>query len=52
MKLICRRLIAAETSLELTGFGEQLDGRWLVTTATHTFDGAGYVTSVEAELGS
>ena len=33
----------------LSGFAPELDGRWIVTTATHTISDAGYVTSIEAK---
>lgn len=41
--------LAAETPLLLTGFDKELDGRWIVTSATHRIDSAGYVVSLEGE---
>jgi len=41
--------ILSETPIELSGFAEELDGRWIVTQATHRLDSGGYVTEVEGE---
>lgn len=41
--------LAAETPLNLAGFDPELDGRWIVTQATHRLDGGGYTVSVSAE---
>lgn len=41
--------LAAETPVTLAGFAPELDGRWVLTTATHTLDSGGYSTAVEGE---
>ena len=41
--------ILAETPIALAEFGDGIDGRWIVTQATHRLDGGGYVTEVEGE---
>lgn len=48
MLLPGRPALAAETPLALTGFHAGIDGRWIVTTATHRIDQGGYLTEVEA----
>jgi phage protein D len=48
MLLPGRPAMAAETPLALTGFHTDIDGRWIVTTATHRIDQGGYLTEVEA----
>lgn len=35
--------------LTLAGFGEGIDGRWVLTSVTHRLDSGGYVTEVEGE---
>jgi phage protein D len=39
----------AETPLELEEFGDDIDGRWIVTRATHRIDSGGYMTDIEGE---
>jgi phage protein D len=41
--------LAAETPLTLVGFGDGVDGRWVLTSAEHRIEGGGYRTSVEGE---
>jgi uncharacterized protein len=41
--------ILAETPLDLAEFGDGIDGRWIVTRATHRIDSGGYVTEIEGE---
>lgn len=41
--------ILAETPLDLTAFGDGIDGRWIVVSATHRIDSGGYVTEIEGE---
>jgi len=43
-------LLAAGTPVILTGFREGVDGTWSATRVTHTIDGSGYRTEIDAEL--
>lgn len=43
--------LSAETPLILAGFGDGVDGRWILTSAEHRLDDRGYRTSVQGERG-
>ncbi|WP_209315848.1 phage late control D family protein [Haematospirillum jordaniae] len=40
--------LVAEGRLKIRGFRDSLDGEWLITRVTHTLDGNGYVSGLEA----
>ncbi|WP_209316237.1 phage late control D family protein [Haematospirillum sp. 15-248] len=40
--------LVAEGRLKVRGFCDRLDGEWLITRVTHTLDGNGYVSGLEA----
>lgn len=44
-----RTALGAEVPLTLAGFGDGIDGRWVLTSVTHRVDSGGYVTEVEGE---
>jgi phage protein D len=44
-----RPTLAAETPLELSGFAPEVDGRWIITEASHHLDARGYVTALQAQ---
>jgi uncharacterized protein len=41
--------IGAETPILLRGLGDGVDGRWVVTSARHSIDSAGFRTAIEGE---
>jgi len=43
--------LGAETPLDLNAFGDGIDGRWIVTRATHTLNKRGLVSRIEAQTG-
>lgn len=43
--------LGAETPLDLSAFGGGIDGRWIVTRATHTLNKRGLVSRIEAQTG-
>ncbi len=51
MSLPGRTDLAAETPLRLDGFGDGIDGTWILTSAEHRIDSGGYRVSVEGERG-
>lgn len=46
-----RPALAAESPLTLTGFGDGIDGVWILASVEHRLDGNGYRTTCEGERG-
>jgi phage protein D len=51
LRLPGRTALAAESPLVLTGFGDGIDGTWILTSVEHRLDGNGYQTACEGERG-
>lgn len=43
-------ILAAERPIKLVGFRTQLNARWTISRATHTYDSSGYTTEVELSV--
>lgn len=41
--------VVAETPVDLSGYGDGVDGRWIVTSAIHRLSGSGYALQIECE---
>ena len=51
LRLPGRPALAAESPLVLSGFGDGIDGTWILASVEHRLDGGGYQTSCEGERG-
>lgn len=53
LTLIGNPLARAETPVEVSGVGLDIDGRWIATSITHewAFNGGGATTTIRAEFG-
>lgn len=51
LRLPGRTELAAESPVVLTGFGDGIDGEWILASVEHRIDSGGYQTAIEGEHG-